>query len=448
MPDWEELGGEKGKKVQTGRLGRALKLGKLATRVGGSVIAQGIRGRSNSTQAKVEMLQRNAHRVVEAMGELKGAAMKVGQMLSVDPDLLPAEVADHLARLQRNAPPMDFATVREQIEGEFDKPLEDLFRFFDPEPLGAASIGQVHRATRFDGREVAVKIQYPGVVASLDADLRNLKSMLTLGRVIVDKERLDAWIEEARHAVMMEADYRSEAENLAFFHEQLADRPGVRCPEPHLDLTTRHVLTMEFIEGDKLDEAVLAIEDPVERARVVENFISVFVWMFHELMQLHADPHPGNFMLDREGNVVLLDFGAVRAFEPLYADGVLRLLVSYWDGDIVQMRRVFREMGFGTEDDTSVPSVEKLRAYHDIVLEPIATDRAFNFTGWAMHERVRRYLKNNLEFLKFVPPAELMMYFRVVAGMKGFMTKVDTPLNLHRLARETAVRRGIIEAPA
>ena len=116
----------------------------------------------------------NARQIVEVMGEMKGAAMKVGQLLSTDPDILDPAFAERLTSLQNNAPPMDFDTLSSQIEGALDEPIESVFKFFDPEPIGSASIGQVHRATLFDGRDVAVKIQYPGIAGSIESDLKNL----------------------------------------------------------------------------------------------------------------------------------------------------------------------------------------------------------------------------------------------------------------------------------
>ncbi|MCA9539178.1 MAG: AarF/ABC1/UbiB kinase family protein, partial [Myxococcales bacterium] len=211
--NWAALGGEKGKKVDTSRVGRALTLGKLATRFTGSMIRAGLGGkRDDGLEAMAAAALKNAHKIADALGEMKGAAMKVGQMLSADPDLVDPAFAERLATLQSEAPPMDYATVAAQIESQLDKPIDAAFRFFNPEPIGSASIGQVHRATLFDGREVAVKVQYPGIAGSIDSDLRNLGSLLAVGRVFVTKERAAEFVAEARHAILTEADYRREGE--------------------------------------------------------------------------------------------------------------------------------------------------------------------------------------------------------------------------------------------
>ena len=169
------------------------------------------------------------------MGEMKGAAMKVGQLLSTDPDILDPAFAERLTSLQNSAPPMDFDTLSAQVESALDQPIESVFKFFDPEPIGSASIGQVHRATLFDGRKVAVKIQYPGIAGSIESDLRNLGSLLKVGRVFITKERAESFIEEARDTIIAEADYTIEARNLVRFREHFADDEWIRIPEPIMD---------------------------------------------------------------------------------------------------------------------------------------------------------------------------------------------------------------------
>lgn len=444
--NWGRLAGEKGKRVDTSRLGRAMKLGKLATRFTGSMVkaqikkAAGRGGEEDDSLATAAM--KNARHIVDVMGEMKGAAMKIGQMISADPDLVTPEFADQLARLQRSAPPMEFTTVKAQIERNLDRPLSDLFRFFDPNPLGAASIGQVHRATLFDGREVAVKVQYPGIKASLDSDMKNLGSLLKIGRVFLTKARAEAFMQESREAILMEADYTREADNLAWFREAFADQPQIRIPEPIMALTTSEVLVMEFIEGKKLDDALMAIEDQDRRDEIVTRFVAAFVFMFHDLKRLHADPHPGNFMLDADDNIVLLDFGCARSFRPALADGILRMLVAFWNDDMGALKALFTEFKFGKED-VKMPSDEVLREYHGMILAPLAHQGPFNFSKWQIHSRLRGFLRHNMEMIRLVPPAELLLYLRVLGGVKGMLTRVDANVDVRALAEACCVRHGI-----
>jgi predicted unusual protein kinase regulating ubiquinone biosynthesis (AarF/ABC1/UbiB family) len=433
----------------TGRFGRALKLSGLATRVTGSVIAHSVKrafggGSSDPDHhAGSAALLANAERIVKTMGEMKGAAMKVGQLLSADPDLIHPDFADRLSSLQRNAPPMTFDMVRSQIEAAFGRPIGQLYAEFEPEPIGAASIGQVHRARLHGGRVVAVKVQYPGITATLDSDLRNLGAVLSMGRVFLSRERLDQFIEEARGAILDEADYELEARTLAKFRRLLAHRPGLRVPEPFPEYTARTVVTMEYIAGGKLDEVLLTLDDQAEKDRLITRFVETFVWMFHEHYVLHADPHPGNFLLDEQHNIVLLDFGCVKDFDPELCDGVLYLLRHFWEGDMHALEQRFRLMGFGTPD-AKFPDHEVLRAYHDLILAPIKHDAPFDFDGWSVHARLRTFLRENFELIRMIPPAGLILYFRVLAGLKGQMTRMKANINLRAIAEEQCRRKGVM----
>lgn len=428
------------------RFGRALKLSGLATRVTGSVIAHSVKrafGGDPDQHAGSAALLANAERIVKTMGEMKGAAMKVGQLLSADPDLIHPDFADRLSSLQRSAPPMTFDMVRRQVEAAFGRSLEALYADFEPEPIGAASIGQVHRARLHTGQVVAVKVQYPGIITTLDSDLRNLAAVLSMGRVFLSRERLDQFIEEARGAILDEADYELEARTLAKFRRLMAHRSGLRVPEPFPEYTARTVVTMEYIAGGKLDEVLLTLDDAEEKDRLITRFVETFVWMFHEHYVLHADPHPGNFLLDEQKNIVLLDFGCVKTFDPELCDGVLHLLRHFWEGDMHAMEQRFRMMGFGTPD-AKFPDHEVLRAYHDLILAPIKHDAPFDFDGWSVHARLRTFLRENFELVRMIPPAGLILYFRVLAGLKGQMTRMRANINLRAIAEAQCRRKGLL----
>lgn len=442
--DWAALGGDKGKKVETGRIGRALKLGRVAARFTGSMIKAGISGKKDpDVEAMAEAALANAHRIADVMGEMKGAAMKIGQMLSADPELVDPAFAEKLATLQREAPPMDFETVAAQIERWLDRPIDAVFRHFDPDPIGAASIGQVHRATLFDGRTVAVKIQYPGIADSIESDLKNMASVLKVGRVFVTKERADGFVTEARDAILAEADYRREGANLARFEAMLADDwPDVRIPEPVPEYTAEQVLVMGFCEGEKLDDAINAIEDPERRDALAHRLVELFVHLFHERFTLHADPHPGNFMLAPDGALVLLDFGCIRDFDEALADDILRMLVAFWDDDMPRLKALLKRRGFGREGMVW-PDDAVLREYLQMILEPIATEGPFRFADFKVAARVRAFFKRNLGFLKVVPPPELLLYFRVLGGLKGMLTRIDAAVDLRAIAEDCCRRRGI-----
>jgi predicted unusual protein kinase regulating ubiquinone biosynthesis (AarF/ABC1/UbiB family) len=444
--DGDEPDGQ-GKPVATGKFGRAFQIGKLASRVTGSTLVGALKrpfggGREEHSAATAAVI-RNAGEIARVMGQMKGAAMKIGQILGTDPDFLSSEFSQHLSLLHRNAPPMDFATVKAQVESALERPLEQAFASFEETPVGSASIGQVHRATLHDGRVAAVKVQYPGIVDSLESDLSLLGNVLQVARVFVSKDRLREFLGEVRTAMLEEADYTLEARNLARFRRILANERDLRLPEPYFELTAPAVLTMEFVPGEKLDDALTALEDPEARNRLVVRFVETFVRMFHERHVLHCDPHPGNFLLDPEGRIVLLDFGCVRDFKPETGDEVLRLLSSFWRDDIDASMECYRRMGFGTSDGT-LPPAELVREYHQLILEPIREHGEFDFGAWQVHQRIRRFLREHMEMVKLVPPAELLLYLRVLAGLKGLLTRMNARIDLRTLAEAQCVRRGVI----
>jgi predicted unusual protein kinase regulating ubiquinone biosynthesis (AarF/ABC1/UbiB family) len=444
MADWEKLAGEKGEAVPSGRFGRMLKLGALSARVTANSLVGKATGlfAADEEAHRQQLMEKNARQIVDVLGQLKGASMKVGQLLSADPELTPPGFADMLSGLQRSAPPMTFNTVRAQIEGALDRPLDAVFSYLDPEPLGSASIGQVHKARLRSGEEVAVKVQYPGVAAALESDLRSLSSVMGYGRAVVERERLDEYMSEIRLILEQEADYELEARTLARWSTLLQQRPGLRCPRPFPEWTRKNVLTMELVRGEKLDDALNRLPEGPDRQRLLESWVHTFSWMFHEVHELHADPHPGNFLLD-EGGLVLLDFGCTKQFEPAFTDGMLDVLIGCWLDEPERAPQRYRELGFGAEN-MNVDEIDPLmlEAYHRIILAPFLTDTAFDFSTWRPAQEVKQFMRDNPKFMKLIPPRHALPYFRVLSGIKGLLAKVGGRVNVCRPSIEIARRRG------
>ena len=447
--DWEKLAGEKGRDIPSGRLDRFLRVGKLGVSVGASAAMRKVGGLFGKKDLDDDAahLGRQAAKVVEVLGQMKGAPMKIGQLLSTDPDMLPPEMQVHMARLQSSAPPMTWNTVKQQLETSLDRPIESVFSWFDPEPVGAASIGQVHRGRLHSGEDVAVKIQYPGVKTSLHADLDNLASALTLGRVVMTRERVDNYIAEIRRAILEEADYLQEADNLRTYGALLSGRKRFVVPQPFEEWTRENVLTMQYIEGQKLDDALLALP-PDERDAVAHDFVETYSWMVHDCYRVHGDTHPGNFLLTADGDIGMLDFGCVKECQPLVADGILRLMDACWREDHKGAADLYREMGFGREDaGDSLYDPEFIRQYHDIALKPFLVDEAFDFASWEVRVPLSDFIRKNPKFLKLTPPAESIMVIRVLGGIRGLLASTGVRLNVHRMARECAQRNGFLTGP-
>ena len=450
--DWEKLAGEKGRDVPAGRFKRLLRVGALGASVGASSalrrVSQVVRpGASKDSAEDGAFRTRQAEKVLKVLGEMKGATMKVGQILSSDPDLIPPEFIDKLSELQRDAPPMTYRTVTNIIEEAFGLPLSEVFETFDPDPAGSASIGQVHRARLRTGEEVAVKVQYPGICETLESDLQNLTSLLTLARVVADRERIEAYSHEARVALEQEMDYVGEAKRLAHFRDIFDHVPGVTCPRPFEEWTRPNVLTMSFVRGKKLDEALEGMTDREEREAILMRWCNLYSWMLHELHELHADPHPGNFILTEDNNLAVLDFGCVKRCDPRAADGILDILDACWQGDDARAANLYRELGFGREGcDERAYDPQLLHDYHQICLAPFLKDEPFAFGEWEMRRSMQTFMMDNPVMLKLVPPAEFLMMYRVLGGIKGLLNKLDARLNVHRMAVELARRRGRLSA--
>jgi predicted unusual protein kinase regulating ubiquinone biosynthesis (AarF/ABC1/UbiB family) len=435
------------KEVETGRFKRAWKLGKLGAKMTGSFLKDRLKQSINSEEtSEFGALQtaaiRNAQEMAMVMGQLKGAAMKLGQMLSSDPEMISPEFADALAVLQRQAPPMPYQQLKATLESELGGPMQETFSFFDPRPLGAASIGQVHRATLLNGEEVAVKIQYPGISDSLESDLSNIERFMVIGRPLLPKDRAQGFIAELKAAFEQEADYEGEAHKLEEFNKHFEDWPQIRVPKPYLKLCTPRLLIMEFIEGDVFHTAANQLEDQAQRDALMKTFVEAFVYMFHDLHRLHADPHPGNFMLDLEGRLVILDFGCVCSFEPELSDSVLSILPAFWSGDSQRQMDSLLNVGFGRKD-AKLPKLESIARHQELILAPMAHRQPFSFYSWRVSEDLRELLTSDLTFVNLVPPAELLLYLRVISGIKGTLSQLNASCNIREIAERACVRRGL-----
>ncbi|MGB0647341.1 MAG: ABC1 kinase family protein, partial [Bradymonadia bacterium] len=385
---------ERGSRINKSRLGRALKFGGVAARVAGSFVKNKVfdkqKGTGQDFEVFAESALSNAKHIVKAMGEMKGAAMKVGQLLSTDPDLLSTEFSDALKTLQRNAPPMDYDSLVKQVEQAFDRPFTDIFSYFDPDPIGAASIGQVHRAKLHNGQHVAVKIQYPGVADCIDSDLRNIRMLLSMGRSIIAPERADELIEEARRTILEESDYEKECKNIQRFRRRYRDDPRYRLPKPYPKWTRRTVLTMEYMEGRPLETALTNMSSEARDA-LAKALLEFYVFGFHVHFEVHGDPHPGNLLVDDKDRIILLDFGCVKQFEPKTADTILHILDDCRADKIDAVITRMKEMGFG-QASTIYPSTTVMRDYLNIILKPLLVNEDFSLQDFEVTPLMRSYL--------------------------------------------------------
>jgi ubiquinone biosynthesis protein len=345
---------------------------------------------------------------------------------------------------------MPFDQVRDVVEKALGGSLSDHFTMFSEEPIGAASIGQVHRATLRDGMAVAVKVQYPGIADTIRSDVKNLGSLMNLARAQLPRDRVDSYLEEVASVLERESDYLREADNLERFHVVLRDVEGVKVPTPVHELTRKNVLTMEMFNGRRLEDW-LATASPEHKAAQGRRLLTAYVEMMHRHGALHADPHPGNFMVlegelstTKEGLSVppigLLDLGCVRDYELSFTDDLIRLLAAMWHHDVDALQAAWRSMGFS---DKGIDP-EMIYEWLTLVLEPLLVDREFDFGTWHVQDRLMRFVLDNPKLKTWAPPREVIFYMRVLAGMRGLLHKTGVKLNAYAISRAVAHERGLV----
>jgi predicted unusual protein kinase regulating ubiquinone biosynthesis (AarF/ABC1/UbiB family) len=318
-----------------------------------------------------DLALQTAEDVAVTLGAMKGVLMKLGQMASYVDDALSPDVRRTLGRLQDSVPPMSAGLAAGVVEEELGMPPERAFRQWDPEPIAAASIGQVHRAITHDGRAVAVKVQYPGIAETIEADLGNVALLRRLLRITAPGQDVDALLTELRDRVAEELDYRREAENQRFFAEAYAGHPTIHVPAIVGELSTRRVVTSELADGVRFAE--LRTWPQHERDLAAETIYRFVFRSLYGLRAFNGDPHPGNYLFHGGGRVTFLDFGLVKHFtaaeiRPL-ADMARYLCV---DGDPEAFRRSVEEAGFmqrGAPVSTE-QIVDHLALFYETVREP------------------------------------------------------------------------------
>ncbi|AKQ69366.1 Ubiquinone biosynthesis monooxygenase UbiB [Myxococcus hansupus] len=397
-----------------GRFNRLRKLAGLSMQVGTDVLKSGAKRLAGGAP---DLLSKEAaEKLVSTLGELKGAAMKLGQAVSMDPDLLTPEVRQVLARLQNQAPAMSYAQVARVVEEELGAPPEALFREFSQAPLAAASLGQVHRAVLEDGRAVAVKVQYPGIDASLAHDMENLGLVV---KTVSKASRLmdgSAYFQEFRDELLLELDYRREASLAEGFARSVASRPELCVPGVIASHSAKRVLTLELLEGLTLKDWLPTEPSNEERFRVARQLILATYVPFFSAGEIHADPHPGNFMVMPDGRLGLLDFGSIKRFSPRFVETNQRMLSLTMRMEPLDILAMSREVGFTVE----LPDAEAEELIAEVLRIAGRPMRLpdYDYATCEINRDMRNHFSRNApRFLRIKPPAEAVMFFRSTGGL-------------------------------
>jgi len=396
------------------RLARLRRLAGLGAQLGSDAIARGVKRLAGAESSLLS--EGTAEKLVQTLGDLKGAAMKLGQVASMDPDLFPPEVRVLLARLQNEAPPMPFERVAAVLEEELGGRPEELFAVFEPVPMAAASLGQVHRARLHDGREVVVKIQYPGIDLALRSDIENLglvvKTMALAHRALDGRQYFHELADELAH----ELDYSREGRLAREFARASAALPDVVVPEIVDERTSTRVLTMQYLPGQTLKAFLASGADNAERLRVSGLLIRAIHGAFLVDGTVHADPHPGNFLVMPDGQLGVLDFGSVKRFSRPFFEGHRDVFRRVLEREPIDVLALVRRVGFTVDlpDDQARPLLEELLHVAGRALDT----PDYDFGNDTMAADTRRVVARHAgQLLKVRPPSEGVMFIRAFGGL-------------------------------
>jgi predicted unusual protein kinase regulating ubiquinone biosynthesis (AarF/ABC1/UbiB family) len=423
------------------RASRSTELAKVGSKVGGAVAVTKARKvfasaeRKQELDAQLEM--KTAAQVAETLGNMKGALMKLGQMASYLDDGLPEPVREALAQLQQDAPPMSPMLAAQVVTEELGAAPDKVFAEWDPTPIAAASIGQVHRAMTHDGRAVAVKVQYPGVDRAILADLDNSDVIFNMMAMMLPGFDAGPVVQELRERLVEELDYSQEAANQQLFADFYRDHPFISVPEVLPELSSRRVLTTELVDGARFSE--LETWSQEEKDLAAE---AIYRFVFRSIYRMHAfngDPHPGNYLFHGGGRVTFLDFGLVKH----YAPDDIRMLSNMVDHivlkpDLAAYRADLEESGLVMKGAPF--SNEEMASYFGHFYKIIATDEPCTFTHEYASETVKMYFTYSGEIGKITRHSNVTPSFvilqRINLGLYALLAQLDATANWRRIAEE------------
>ncbi|GEO81160.1 ABC1 kinase family protein [Pararhodospirillum oryzae] len=423
--------------VPSGSLTRMARFGGLAVNIASNIALQGARQVAQGQRPKARDLlltPANARKVADQLAHLRGAAMKVGQLISMDAgDILPPELAEIMARLRADAYYMPRGQLRRVLRDNWGEAWRDHFETFLLQPIAAASIGQVHRARTVDGRELAIKVQYPGVRRSIDSDVNNVAALMRYSGALPRQLDIKPMLDEAKRQLHEEADYEREGRYLSRFATLLADAPDFVVPALYPDLTTSNILAMDFVDG--VDIETLTHAPQATRDRVMTLLIGLVFRELFEFQVMQTDPNFANYRYQPQtGKVVLLDFGASREFGPEMADQFRRLIRAGLDGGREAVRQAIRDIGFFA-DDTSPRHQRLMVDMFEMSMEPLKRPGLFDFAHNDLAMRMREAgmaLGADRDFWH-IPPMDTLFMQRKFGGFYMLATRLKARVDLHAI---------------
>ena len=431
------------RKVPSGRISRLSSFGQMAGGIAGGMLAEGARKLANGERPRFSDLlltPANATRVTNQLSKLRGAAMKLGQMISMDAgDVLPAELTAILARLRNSAHFMPTAQLNKVLIAEWGADWRRTFRHFETTPIAAASIGQVHRATLRDGTVLAIKVQYPGVADSIEADVDNVASLLRISNLLPSTLDISFLLAEAKKQLREEADYVREATQMQLYKELLADDPNFLVPTSYAPLSTKRVLAMDFIPGQSIE--ILETKPQETRDAVMTTLLGLVLRELFEFGYMQTDPNFANYRWQEDsGKIVLLDFGAARPVPDETADAYRRLMRAGLDGDSDALRDTLIDAAF-----VSPVALQRHKPALDAMIATLMTHLGkpglFDFADRSFTDEVRQQVETIAADRSswHIPPADTLFVQRKVSGTALLAIRMKSKMPLRDMVEQRIV---------
>ena len=399
-------------------------------------VAQLGQGRRPSMRGLL-LTPQNITRVADQLAKMRGAAMKIGQLMSMDTgDVLPPELAQIMARLRDNAHSMPPAQLKQVLNAQWRENWLGAFQKFDVRPIAAASIGQVHRAQLKDGRDLAIKVQYPGVARSIDSDVANVGALIRMSGLVPKGIDLAPYLEEARKQLHEETDYAREGAQLAEFGRLLEDAEQFVVPQMHADWSTPNILAMEYVAGIPIEEAVSEPQD--RRDQIAHDLIELTLKELFGFGLMQTDPNFANYLYDPDsGRIVLLDFGATRAIDPVTADQYRRLMRAGLADDPEALTGVALEIGFISSQTQATHRAQVIRMIR-LVFSALKDGPKVDFTK---KDRSQQMQAEGMALAEsgFVPPPlpiDVLLLQRKFGGMFLLAARLGAKVDVIEVLRQ------------
>ncbi len=374
--------------IPVSKVQRAAKFISTGAKVGGNYMKHYAKKVVNPSLSKDQLHTDNATDIYKSLSQLKGSALKVAQMMSMDKNMLPRAYQDKFTMAQYSAPPLSFPLVVKTFQKYFSKSPEAIFDTFTKSAVNAASIGQVHKATK-DGKKLAVKIQYPGVADSVSSDLKLVRPF-ALRLLNMNERELDHYMEEVEERLLEETDYILEVERSKEISEACSHIKDLVFPKYYEDLSSGRIITMDWLDGKHIKEWLESNPTQEKKNRIGQALWDFYHHQVHNIKQVHADPHPGNFIIQEDGQLGIIDFGCVKVIPEDFYQGYFSLIKRDLLIKEEELNEIFYNLEFITDKDTEVEKEYFKGVFKEMISllgKPFHAD-SFDFANNAYFEQI------------------------------------------------------------